>query len=79
MLNVASFTDGVGGGVLIRAIEPLVGVPCSTVTEKKKGNGPGKLCKLLGLKKKAFNDMDMTLPDASKIYYLFNLGLKGFP
>ena len=49
MLNVASETCGVGAGVLIRAIEPTVGV---AIVERNRGavrvrdlaRGPGRLC-----------------------------------
>src|SRR5271163_2525867 len=52
MLNVSSETPGVGAGVLIRAIEPTVGV---THMERNRGaervrdlaRGPGRLCEAL--------------------------------
>ena len=54
MLNVSSETVGVGAGVLIRAIEPTIGV---TVMERNRGvervrdlaRGPGRLCEALGI------------------------------
>ena len=54
MLNVSSETPGVGAGVLIRAIEPTVGV---TIMERNRGvgrlrdlaRGPGRLCEALGI------------------------------
>src|SRR5271170_6616576 len=54
MLNVSSETSGVGAGVLIRAIEPTVGV---TIMERNRGaqrvldlaRGPGRLCEALGI------------------------------
>jgi DNA-3-methyladenine glycosylase len=54
MLNVSSETPGVGAGVLIRAIEPTVGV---TIMEQNRGaerardlaRGPGRLCEALGI------------------------------
>ena len=54
MLNVSSETSGVGAGVLIRAIEPTVGI---TIMERNRGTervrdlarGPGRLCEALGI------------------------------
>ncbi len=54
MLNVSSETKGVGAGVLIRAIEPTIGV---TIMEQNRGaqrprdlaRGPGRLCQALGI------------------------------
>src|SRR5208283_1279644 len=54
MLNVSSETSGVGAGVLIRAIEPTVGV---TIMERNRGaervrdlaRGPGRLCEALAI------------------------------
>ena len=54
MLNVASETPGVGAGVLIRAIEPTLGV---AIMERNRGvervqdlaRGPGRLCAALGI------------------------------
>jgi DNA-3-methyladenine glycosylase len=52
MLNVSSETSGVGAGVLIRAIEPTIGV---AIMERNRGRrqmrdlarGPGRLCQAL--------------------------------
>jgi DNA-3-methyladenine glycosylase len=54
MLNVSSETPGVGAGVLIRAIEPTLGV---AIMERNRGaqrvrdlaRGPGRLCEALGI------------------------------
>ncbi len=54
MLNVSSETSGVGAGVLIRAIEPTIGV---AIMERNRGverlrdlaRGPGRLCQALGI------------------------------
>ena len=54
MLNVSSETSGVGAGVLIRAIEPTVGI---TIMERNRGaervrdltRGPGRLSEALGI------------------------------
>src|SRR5271165_4706872 len=54
MLNVSSETPGLGAGVLIRAIEPTIGV---AIMERNRGakrvrdlaRGPGRLCEALGI------------------------------
>ena len=54
MLNVSSETAGVGAGVLIRAIEPTIGVD---ILQRNRGaqrlqdlaRGPGRLCEALGI------------------------------
>jgi DNA-3-methyladenine glycosylase len=54
MLNVSSEKSGVGAGVLIRAIEPTLGV---TIMERNRGaerardlaRGPGRLCEALAI------------------------------
>ena len=54
MLNVASETSGIGAGVLIRAIEPTIGV---AIMERNRGvarlhdlaRGPGRLCAALAI------------------------------
>jgi DNA-3-methyladenine glycosylase len=54
MLNVSSETDGVGAGVLIRAIEPTHGI---AIMEQNRGitrvrdlaRGPGRLCAALNI------------------------------
>ncbi len=54
MLNVSSETPGVGAGVLIRAIEPTVGI---AIMERNRGServrdltrGPGRLCEALAI------------------------------
>ena len=54
MLNVSSETPGVGAGVLIRAIEPTIGV---AIMERNRGveglrdaaRGPGRLCEALSV------------------------------
>jgi DNA-3-methyladenine glycosylase len=52
LLNVTSETPGVGGGVLLRAIEPLEGIElmadsCETTRLANIGRGPGRLTKAL--------------------------------
>ena len=54
MLNVSGETPGIGAGVLIRAIEPTVGI---TIMERNRGprplrdlaRGPGRLCAALAI------------------------------
>ena len=54
MLNVSSETPGVGAGVLIRAIEPTIGI---AIMARNRGpgrvrdlaRGPGRLCQALGI------------------------------
>ena len=54
MLNISSETSGVGAGVLIRAIEPTVGV---AIMQRNRGvervrdlaRGPGRLCEALAI------------------------------
>jgi DNA-3-methyladenine glycosylase len=54
MLNVSSEAPGVGAGVLIRAIEPTIGI---TIMQQNRGTarvrdlarGPGRLCEALGI------------------------------
>lgn len=54
MLNLVAEPEGVAGGVLIRAIEPIAGI--ATMSERRKGrsgveltNGPGKVAAALGV------------------------------
>jgi DNA-3-methyladenine glycosylase len=54
MLNVSSETPGVGAGVLIRAIEPAVGISImarnrDTERVRDLARGPGRLCAALGI------------------------------
>lgn len=65
-MNVVTDPPGVAGAVLIRALEPLEGVP---IMEKNRGgrsgvelsNGPGKLCQALGITP-ADNGADLLSP-----------------
>lgn len=52
MMNVTSEAPGVGGGVLLRAVEPLEGIElmagsCGTTRPADIGRGPGRLAKAL--------------------------------
>ncbi|MDP2232875.1 MAG: DNA-3-methyladenine glycosylase, partial [Actinomycetota bacterium] len=54
MLNLVTEPEGTAGAVLIRAIEPLIGLEMMTVRrhgrpERELANGPGKLAAALGL------------------------------
>jgi DNA-3-methyladenine glycosylase len=65
-LNVTTQTSGKPGAVLIRAIEPLMGLSVMrrlrpNVPESALTNGPGKLTKALDIDK-ALNEVDMTKP-----------------
>jgi DNA-3-methyladenine glycosylase len=62
--NAVTAVKGVGEAVLIRAIEPLEGIPTMVAhrhTEKLENlaSGPGKLCMALGLDKR-HNGLDLT-------------------
>ncbi len=57
MLNITANKKEVPEAVLVRALEPLV-----HQNGKIKTNGPGKLCKYLGIDK-AFNQLDLTTSD----------------
>lgn len=55
-LNVVTEPEGCAGAVLFRALEPLH-VPSG---EMLKTNGPGRLCRALGLTKADHNEFDLT-------------------
>lgn len=67
-LNVSCLPNGTPGGVLFRALEPLVGF---TEMQKNRGlgadaplralaSGPGKLCQAFGITRAAYNGADLT-------------------
>lgn len=63
-LNVTTERSGTPGAVLIRALEPMVGLQRMrklrpTVSDLELTNGPGKLTKALGIDM-ALNNLDMT-------------------
>jgi DNA-3-methyladenine glycosylase len=68
LFNVAAEGAGVGAGVLIRALEPLLGI---SLMEKRRGvsrvrdlaRGPGRLAQALGIDKK-LDGRDLCLPGA---------------
>jgi len=72
-LNVSCLPDGVAGGVLFRALEPLAGLRAMSrnrgltgeLTERSKRlltTGPGRLCEAMKITRTRDNDLDMTSP-----------------
>ncbi len=72
-LNVSCLPDGVAGGVLFRALEPLAGLRVMArnrglrgdLTERSKRlltTGPGRLCEAMKITRARDNDVDMTSP-----------------
>jgi DNA-3-methyladenine glycosylase len=72
-LNVSCLPDGVAGGVLFRALEPLAGLGAMArnrglrgeLTERGKRlltTGPGRLCEAMKITRTRDNDLDMTSP-----------------
>jgi len=70
-LNVSCLPDGVAGGVLFRALEPLTGLRAMAqnrgltgeLTERSKRlltTGPGRLCQAMRITRARDNDLDMT-------------------
>jgi DNA-3-methyladenine glycosylase len=63
LLNLVTEAEGNPCAVLIRAIEPLTGLPEMRAARKRHGkeltNGPAKLCQALGINK-SFNGWDLT-------------------
>ena len=76
-LNISCMPEGEAGCVLIRALEPLTGVPemarardlnpldpTSVRDLRKLLSGPGKLCEALGITRMRDNDKDMLSPQS---------------
>lgn len=69
--NVSCLPEGDPGGVLVRALEPLRGIPQMRrnrgLTESagihQLASGPGKLCQALGITRAADNGVDLTRAD----------------
>jgi DNA-3-methyladenine glycosylase len=72
-LNVSCLPDGVAGGVLFRALEPLAGMRAMArnrglpeeLTEhgsRLLTTGPGRLCEAMKITRARDNDLDMTSP-----------------
>ena len=74
-LNVSCLPDGIAGGVLFRALEPLAGLHTMAhnrglggeLTERSKRlltTGPGRLCEAMKITRACDNDVDMTSPES---------------
>ncbi len=69
-LNVSCEPEGSAGCVLIRALEPLAGLPAMAVLRKLAPraparlltSGPGRLCQALGITRAALNGADLLHP-----------------
>jgi DNA-3-methyladenine glycosylase len=72
-LNVSCLPDGVAGGVLFRALEPLAGLRAMARNRGLRGEltertqrllttGPGRLCEAMKITRAKDNDLDMTSP-----------------
>ena len=69
LLNVVTEPEGTAGAVLIRALEPVEGVPlmqqrrpASIRRERDLANGPGKLTQALGIDSRDWHGTDLTRP-----------------
>jgi len=74
-LNVSCLPDGIAGGILFRALEPLAGLEAMArnrsltgeLTERRKRlltTGPGRLCEALDITRARDNDLDMASPSS---------------
>lgn len=73
-LNVSCLPDGVAGGILFRALEPLEGmdemarlrdVPVENARDLRKlASGPGKLAEAFGITRERDNEKDLTRADS---------------
>lgn len=72
-LNVSCLPDGIAGGILFRALEPLAGLDAMARNRSLTGEltgrrkrllttGPGRLCEALDITRARDNDLDMTSP-----------------
>jgi DNA-3-methyladenine glycosylase len=69
-LNVSCLPDGVAGGILFRAVEPLVGMEQMALSRKmsinsardlpKLTSGPGRLAEAFGITRERDNEKDLT-------------------
>ena len=72
--NVSCLPDGKAGGVLFRALEPLLGIETMarsrdvSITKrqdlKKLTSGPGRLAEAFGISRPRDNEKDLTRPDS---------------
>ena len=71
-MNVSCEAEGRAGCVLLRALEPLVGVDAMAVNRglgqdavpRQLTSGPSRLCQALGLSRVAHNGLDLLDPDS---------------
>lgn len=81
-LNVSCEPEGSAGCILIRALEPLAGLPTMARRRKLAANanprmltsGPGRLCQALAITRAAHNGLDLTHPESP-----LTLADDGFP
>jgi len=72
-MNVSCEREGRGGGVLIRALEPVAGLEqmarnrglAPGVAARELTSGPGRLCQALGITRSADNGVDLLDPKSS--------------
>lgn len=72
-MNVSCEREGQGGGVLIRALEPVAGLDqmarnrglAPGVAARELTSGPGRLCQALGITRSVDNGLDLTDPNSS--------------
>ena len=68
LLNVVTEPDGIGGGVLIRAVEPVEGIDAmrphrpAARRDVDLTNGPGKLTQAFGIDDEAYHNVPLTAP-----------------
>ena len=69
-MNVSCQGPGYGGGILVRALEPVAGLDLMALNRGRKSSapspeltsGPGRLCKALGITRAADNGLDLIDP-----------------
>ena len=82
-LNVVTEKENVPGAVLIRALEPLSGIPemkkhRGNVGEKQLTNGPGKLTQAFGITRE-HSGLDLTAGESFCVRDEIGMGLKSVP
>ena len=71
-VNVTCEPEGMAGAILIRALEPLLGLPemalnrklAANITGAKLTSGPGKLCQALAITRSDHNGLDLLSSDS---------------